>query len=155
MTLPGQVEQFLVSVRNELDAETFESGQCHTLAGVLQELFGGELVAIMRNEVTEEGEVFSTTYSHMVCEIDRLCYDIDGPEADSRWCEKWSDEPDEDGLTSKFEFLEIPAHDLMTFIDKHAGIPIDAAVVEKLRGVVAQVMPEALATKNKPSLTMG
>lgn len=141
----ASVERFLESVRQAIAPEIFEAGQCHTLAGVLQELFDGELVAIMRNQVTEEGKLFSTTYSHMVCEIDGQCYDIDGPDADGRWCEKWSDEPDEDGLINQFEFLKIPACVLMAFIGKHSAPPIDEAVIEQLQTVVAEVMPEALA----------
>lgn len=138
------IEQFIEAV-SQIDSETFVSGQCHTLAGVFQELFGGELVAIIRNEVTEEGELFSTTYSHMVCEVDGVCYDIDGPQADIRWCEKWPDSPDEDGLTSQFEFVVVQPEELLPFIEKHRGHPIKPEALDLLRGVVSQLMPEALA----------
>lgn len=142
-TLPalGTIEYFLECVRGVIEPDVFGSGQCHTLAGVMQEIFGGEMFAIMRHEVTEQGERFSTTYSHMVCEIDNQCYDIDGQDADERWCSKWSEAPDEEGLTSEFEFVAVAPTELLTFIGKHRGNPMDHDVLAKLRDVVEFNVP--------------
>ncbi len=130
-----RVEQFLAAVRDGLGTDLFENGQCHTLASVLQSIFGGDLYAILRHEVDEEGERFSTTYSHMTCEIGSQCYDIGGTEADTRWCARWPDKPDEDGLTSEFEFVAIEADDLGAFLAKHRAKPVEQELAARLRAI--------------------
>lgn len=129
------VEQYLGAVREAMGEEVFESGQCHTLAITLRELFGGDLYAILRHEVDEEGERFSTTYSHMTCEIGSQCYDIGGTEADTRWCARWPDEPDEDGLTSEFEFVAVEADELVGFLAKHRAKPVEQELAARLRAI--------------------
>ena len=131
--LTERVEQYLGAVREAMGEELFESGQCHTLAITLRELFGGDLYAILRHEVDEEGERFSTTYSHMTCEIGSQCYDIGGTEADTRWCARWPDEPDEDGLTSEFEFVAIAPDELEAFLEKYRAVPVVQNLVAQLQ----------------------
>ena len=93
--------------------ERFVSGDCHVLAMALYLVSGrcGSLWACLRKEVDEEGNVFSTTYSHMVYSPpDDSSWDIDGAEADERWVGQFDncEEPDEDGLVSEFDWVEVP-----------------------------------------------
>lgn len=119
-----RVEQFLAAVREGLGTDLFENGQCHTLASVLQSVFGGDLYAILRHEIDEEGERFSTTYSHMTCEIGSQCYDIGGTEADTRWYERWPVGPNAHGLFSEFECVAIAPDELGAFLEKYRAVPV-------------------------------
>lgn len=146
-----RIEHYLSAVREELGSDQFEDGQCHALAITLQKLFGGDLYAILLHEVDEEGERFSTTYSHMICEIENQCYDIGGAEADERWCARWPDEPDADGLTSEFEYVAIAPDELAAFLEKHRAKPVDQELATRLRAIYRQADPE-LAEQVGPRL---
>ncbi len=101
------INVFLLSVNQQFDTFLFESGQCHTLALALCSLFNGNLIAIMRYNQNEE----SATYSHMVAEINNVCYDIGGNNADERWCEQFDENND-------FDFVNIKVETLNSFLNK-------------------------------------
>lgn len=101
------VNDFLLKANQKFDPFIFESGQCHTFASALCNLFHGNLIAIIRYNQNEE----STTYSHMVAEISGYCYDVNGNNADERWCNIFDEDND-------FDFVNIKLEELDSFLDK-------------------------------------
>lgn len=114
------INDFLIKANEQFDPFIFESGQCHTFAKALCNLFQGNLIAIMRYNQNEE----STTYSHMVAEINGCCYDINGDNADERWCEIFDDNND-------FDYIDIKLEELDSFL-KEWGCSIDQNILNKL-----------------------
>lgn len=101
------INDFLTKANELFDPFIFESGQCHTLALALCSLFNSNLIAIIRYNQNEE----SSTYSHMVAEINGCCYDISGNNADERWCEQFDENND-------FDYVNIKAEELNNFLNK-------------------------------------
>lgn len=114
------INDFLAKTNQQFDPFIFESGQCHTFAKALCNLFQGNLIAIMRYNQNEE----STTYSHMVAEINGCCYDINGDKADVKWCEIFDENND-------FDFIDIKLEELDSFL-KEWGCSIDQNILNKL-----------------------
>lgn len=131
--LKREVEASITAVRDSLGSERFLNGQCHLLASVLREKFGGDLIAIMRHEVDLDGDRFSSTFSHMVLEVDNECYDVDGGFADLRWEELWPSEPDCDGLLNEFEYLTLQPDELGPFLTQWKGHPPSPELEVQLR----------------------
>jgi len=116
----SSIETYLSNVKNSLDEFRFVSGDCHNLAVALHKLFQGELCAIIREEFDEDGEPYSTTYSHMLfIDGQGVEWDIDGSGADERWVEQWPEDGDEDGHTSEFSYVALLIEDLPEFLSKH------------------------------------
>ena len=114
------INDFLTKANEQFDPFIFESVQCHTFAKALCNLFQGNLIAIMRYNQNEE----STTYSHMVAEINGCCYDINGNNADERWCDIFDEDND-------FDFVNIKTEELESFLKKW-NCSIDQNILNKL-----------------------
>lgn len=100
-------------------------------ASILQKL--GELCAIIREEFDEDGEPYSTTYSHMLfIDGQGVEWDIDGSGADERWVEQWPEDGDEDGHTSEFSYVSLTFEELPDFLSKHDCKLNDALIKELL-----------------------
>ena len=112
------IHSVLEIIKTHCDEHIFSSGNCHDLAFVLKKHFGGDLYAIMRNEVDEDDVIFSTTYSHMILEVNGESIDIDGSEADERWESMWPDEYDEDGLMSEFDYVIVEENNIKEFLNQ-------------------------------------
>lgn len=114
------INDFLTKANQQFDPFIFESGQCHTLAVALCQLFNGNLVAMIRHNENEE----CITYSHMVAEIDNCCYDINGNNADERWCEIFDENND-------FDFIHIKTEEFEQFLKKW-NCSVDQNILNKL-----------------------
>lgn len=114
------INDFLTKANELFDPFIFESGQCHTFAKALCNLFQGNLIAIMRYNQNEE----STTYSHMVAEINGCCYDINGDNADARWCDIFDEDND-------FDFIHIKTEEFEQFLKKW-NCSVDQNILNKL-----------------------
>lgn len=112
------IHSVLEIIKTHCDEHIFSSGNCHDLAFVLKKHFGGNLSAIMRNEVDEDDVIFSTTYSHMILEVNGESIDIDGSEADERWESMWPDVYDEDGLMSEFDYVIVEENNIKEFLNQ-------------------------------------
>lgn len=112
------IHSVLEIIKTHCDEHIFSSGNCHDLAFVLKKHFGGDLYAIMRNEVDEDDVLFSTTYSHMILEVNGESIDIDGSEADERWEGMWPDVYDEDGLMSEFDYVIVEENNIKEFLNQ-------------------------------------
>lgn len=127
------------------DAFRYVSGDCHHLALAIQSVFGGDLVGILRHEIKDDGQVYSTGYSHMVVEINKELIDIDGINADERWVEQWPSEPDEDDLTSDFEYVNLKANEVEKFVTDWNGVFNQNSVAEiksKIKDILRNNNPE-------------
>lgn len=118
-----EILSYIEKANHNFDSFIFESGQCHTLALALTSLFKGKLIAIIR---TNEDEGI-TTYSHMVAEIDNCLYDINGENADERWCDAFSE-------NNEFDYQEINPENLNDFL-KNWNCSIDTCVLDKLNSL--------------------
>jgi hypothetical protein len=110
------LEEATAFVERRWGTDRFTNGDCHVLAMALHKVIGrqGSLWACLRHEMDEDGELFSTTYSHMVYSPpDDSSWDIEGPGADERWVAQFDDdaEPDEDGLVNEFEWVQVPSRE--------------------------------------------
>lgn len=95
------IQNFIEKTHIVFDPFIFESGQCHTFALAFKKRFGGKLVAIMRHDAEDDLDC----YSHMVVQIDRDLYDVNGKDADEKWCEAFSEEDDFDYQTIEIDHL--------------------------------------------------
>lgn len=126
------IRLYLETVKSNFDEFRFVNGDCHNLAIALFKIFGGELWAIIRHEYDTDDELYSITYSHMIfTDKNDINWDIDGDEADERWCQQWDDFPDEDGHTSEFEYKKIEIGNISAFLNVH-NCKIDEELVNVL-----------------------
>jgi hypothetical protein len=135
---------------SEPDAQRkFTSGACHSVAVALYQAAGytGKLQACLRESFDEDGTLFSTGYSHMVYEAPTgTMWDIGGSNADVRWEDSFdlADGPDEDGLTDRFRWEEVPYSCYQRWVTEHFG-RIDNALTETLTGVARELLSQVTA----------
>lgn len=129
------IDYALSIIKKNFGEHIFSSGNCHDLAFALYKNFGGSLLAIIRDEIDENGAIFTTTYSHMILELNGFCIDIDGENADERWCNMWSDEFDEDGLISEFNYINVSDTKIDDFL-KEYKTSLNLILIEQLDSLI-------------------
>jgi len=114
------IQCFLEKANTTFDPTIFEHGQCHTFALAFLKRFGGKLIAIIRHDASDDLD----WYSHMVVQIDRDLYDVNGKDADEKWCEAFSEDDD-------FDYQTIEVDDLADFL-KPWKCSIDNSLLDQL-----------------------
>lgn len=108
--------QYFIEKSNQIfDPSIFESGQCHTFALALHKRFNGTLTAIIRYNPQDDLH----HYSHMVMESNGECYDINGKNADEKWCKNFTEDDEFDFKDIKLENLDDFLKEWNCFIDYH------------------------------------
>lgn len=124
-----------MKVKASFDINRFFDGDCHNLAVALYHLFGqsgGCLSAIMRDEYDDDGELDSTTYSHMIFIDDRrFDWDLDGDDAQGKWEMLWNMYPDKYGHTSEFDTIDMQLEHVAEFLKDH-DCKLDDELIKEL-----------------------
>lgn len=129
----------------------FTNGDCHTLAVALYQAMGreGTLLACLRDSFDEDGQLFSTGYSHMVYQPPNGndCWDIGGTGADVRWEDLFdlSEEPDRHGLVDRFRWVTVPYDTYQVWLQEHYGC-IDNMLTDKLTQALRAQLSTATPT---------
>lgn len=146
-----EIEAVLARIREQFGADRFTSGSCHDLAAALHDAFGGTLAACIRIETDEDGEEFSRTYSHMVWSPSEsnVCFDIFGDKADNRWVEQWRNEPDEDGLSSTFDWVEIERSNLVQWVTSSFSFSDDELIDSLRRSIAGEIIRQPPRPKRR------
>lgn len=129
------------------DPDQFVEGRCAELA-VATCMLGdflnlkSEVVIMLRDEIcNDDGSLQGTILSHCIAEVSGVYLDIEGPDAEDKWLDKWPiDIPCEHNLLSEFRY---EYHDYTSKLHDYAlsniretcdkwSVPLDEKAIELL-----------------------